>query len=40
MIATALTRPEELDQSFACWTLDRLEAYLNEVKGIGIKRGS
>jgi len=38
VIATALTRPEELDQPFACWTLDRLEAYLNDVKGIGIKR--
>jgi transposase len=38
VIQTALTKPEELDQPFACWTLDRLEAYLNEVKGIGIKR--
>ena len=38
VIQTALTKPEELDQPFACWTLDRLEAYLNEVKGIAIKR--
>lgn len=38
VIQTALTKPEELDQPFACWTLDRLEVYLNEVKGIGIKR--
>jgi transposase len=38
VIQTALTKPEELDQPFACWTLDRLVAYLHEVKGIGIKR--
>lgn len=38
VIQTALTKPEELDQPFACWTLDRLEAYLNDVKGIAIKR--
>jgi transposase len=24
--------------AYACWTLDRLEAYLNEVRGIAIKR--
>jgi transposase len=23
---------------FGCWTLDRLEAYLNETKGLPIKR--
>lgn len=34
VIATALTKPEDLGLPFACWTLDRLEAYLNEVKGI------
>jgi transposase len=38
VIATALTNPETLGQPFACWTLDRLERYLNEVKGIAIKR--
>ena len=38
VIVTALTNPQELDLPFACWTLDRLQAYLNEEKGIGIKR--
>ena len=38
VIATALTKPKDLGLPFACWTLDRLEAYLNEVKGIPIKR--
>lgn len=38
VIATALRRPDDLGQAFACWTLDRLEVYLNEVKGIAIKR--
>jgi transposase len=38
VIATALTSPKTLDLPFASWTLDRLEAYLNDVKGIAIKR--
>ena len=38
MIATALTDPKTLDLPFASWTLDRLAAYLNEQKGIAIKR--
>lgn len=38
VIAAALTKPQDLGLPFACWTLDRLEAYLNEVKLIGIKR--
>jgi transposase len=38
VIATALTAPKSLDLPFACWTLDRLQAYLNEQKGIPIKR--
>ena len=38
VIATALTNPRTLDLPFASWTLDRLEAYLNEVKGISMKR--
>ena len=38
VIVTALTDPQTLGLPFASWTLDRLEAYLNEVKGIGIKR--
>jgi transposase len=38
VIETALTKPEVLEQPFMSWTLDRLEASLNEVKGIAIKR--
>jgi transposase len=38
VIATAVTDPQTLGQPFGTWTLDRLEAYLNEVKGIPIKR--
>jgi transposase len=38
VIQTALTKPQALEQPFASWTLDRLEAYINEVKGISIKR--
>jgi hypothetical protein len=33
-----LTDPKELGLDYGCWTLDRLEAYLNEHKGIAIKR--
>lgn len=38
VIAAALRNPQELDLPFASWTLDRLQAYLQEHKGIGIKR--
>ena len=38
VIAAALTDPRALDLPFASWTLDRLAAYLNERKGIAIKR--
>jgi transposase len=38
VVAAALTNPKSLELPFACWTLDRLEAYLNESKGIAIKR--
>lgn len=38
VIVTALTNPLELDLPFASWTLDRLQVYLNEHQGIGIKR--
>lgn len=38
VIATALTDPKALDQPFGCWTLDRLEVYLNETVGLAIKR--
>lgn len=38
VIATALINPQTLNLPFSSWTLDRLEAYLNDVKGIAIKR--
>jgi transposase len=38
VVAAALTKPEALGLPFASWTLDRLQAYLAEHKGIGIKR--
>jgi transposase len=38
VIATAVTDPQALGQPFGTWTLDRLETYLNEEKGIPIKR--
>ena len=38
VIAASLTNPRVLDLPFASWTLDRLEAYLGEEKGIAIKR--
>jgi len=38
VIATALTDPKALDLPFASWTLDRLSAYLNEHKGVAVKR--
>jgi transposase len=37
-IAAALTAPRTLGLPFASWTLDRLAAYLNEHKGIAMKR--
>ncbi len=38
VLATSLTNPRSLGLPFASWTLDRLEAYLNEEKGIPVKR--
>jgi transposase len=38
VIAAALTRPADLGLPFASWTLDRLQAYLAEHKGVGMKR--
>jgi len=38
VVAAALTKPEDLGLPFASWTLDRLQAYLGEDKGIPIKR--
>jgi transposase len=38
VLVTALTNPQDLGLPFGCWTLDRLEAYLNEEKDLPIKR--
>ncbi len=38
VVAASLTKPEDLGLPFASWTLDRLEAYLNEEQGLPIKR--
>ncbi len=38
VVAAALTKPADLGLPFASWTLDRLQVYLSERKGIGIKR--
>ena len=38
VIAASLTKPLDLGLPFSSWTLDRLEAYLNEEKGIAMKR--
>src|SRR3954452_10416388 len=38
VIAAALSDPKGLGLPFGCWTLDRLRVYLNEQKGIPIKR--
>jgi transposase len=38
VVATALTDPQSLGLPFGCWTLDRLEVYLNEARGLPIKR--
>lgn len=38
VIAAARTKPQELGLPFGSWTLDRLQAYLNEHKSIAIKR--
>lgn len=38
VIACALSDPQALGLPFTCWTLDRLESYLGESKGITVKR--
>jgi transposase len=38
LIAASLTDPQTLGLPFGSWTLDRLAAYLNETKGIAMKR--
>jgi transposase len=38
VLATSLTPPQRLGQPFGCWSIRRLETYLNEERGIPIKR--
>jgi transposase len=38
LVAASLTDPQALDLPFGSWTLDRLAAYLDEAKGIAMKR--
>jgi len=38
LLATSLTAPKQLGQPFGCWSIRRLETYLNEERGIPIKR--
>jgi transposase len=38
VLAVALSKPTSLGLPFGSWTLDRLEVYLNEEKGLPIKR--
>ena len=38
VIQAALSKPQELGEDYAMWTLDRLVEYLQRVKGIPMKR--
>ena len=38
IIQTALSKPQDLGEDYATWTLDRLVDYLHRVKGIRMKR--
>jgi transposase len=38
VLTTAATPPQQLGLPFASWTLDRLQSYLNEARGIPIRR--
>jgi transposase len=38
VVAISLTKPDDLGLPFGSWTLDQLAAYLNEERGIAIKR--
>jgi transposase len=38
VIAASLTDPRELGLPFGCWSVRRLETYLNEQRGISIRR--
>jgi transposase len=38
VVATALTDPQALGQSFACWTFARLAVYMQETHGLAMSR--
>jgi transposase len=38
VIAVAVLKPDSLGLPFGCWTLDRLQTYLNEERDLAIKR--
>jgi transposase len=38
VIQTALSKPQEVGEDYAMWTLDRLVEHLHRVKGIGMQR--
>ena len=38
VVATALTDPQALGQSFACWTFARLAVYMQEAHGLAMSR--
>src|SRR5215213_9001836 len=38
VIAVSLLKPDSLGLPFGCWTLDRLQAYLTEARGLPIRR--
>jgi len=38
VLGIALTSPKELGLPFCCWSLDRLQAYLSDKKGIQMRR--
>ena len=38
IVATSLTDPEELGRPFGSWTIERLQVYLKEEKGLGMSR--
>jgi len=38
LVAASLTKPDELGLPFGSWTLDRLAAYLQEERGIAMRR--
>jgi transposase len=38
VVAASLTDPEELGRPFGSWTIERLQVYLKEEKGLGMSR--